>query len=667
LHDDDVRTGADDAVRAAFDRMSFPMASLEGPDHRFVACNAAWRAVVGHPEMIGRPLRDVSPEAVGQQLVDWLDQTLAAGAPARLREWRVQVGAPGAGQELFLDATARPWRRPDGTVGGLDVCLFDVTERVHRRTAQAPVADAPSRGTSRDVVTALQRELLPTGLPVVPQARLSAAYLLSAEGQATGGDWFDALVLPDGRVAVAVGDVVGHGVPAAVTMGQLSAVLQHALRETDGDIARALRQLDRAARHVPGAHATTVAVAVLSPRDGRLLYGQAGHPPPLLVDADGVAHFLPPATGGPLGTSSTFVPAETRMHAGDVLVLYTDGLVERPGRDHAASMVELARVVGDVHGGRALVERGLTDVERLCTQTLELLVRPTGHTDDITLLALGRQDAVRDLDLEVPAEPASLAQTRRAVARWLRRAGADSSDVTAMQLVVGELLTNSVEHAYAQASASHAAAAATVRVHLHLSAAGVLEAEVADRGRWRSAASEPGRGRGLVLSTRLVDSLVIDRGGTGTTVRVRQRLTATARVLTDHQLSSLVAVPEATVSDERLLLVLDQPRAGSGYVRYSRRLRVDGPLDAMTAPELAIDLSSEVARGAPAVLLDLTGVSHLASAGVAALFAAADEARRGGMELSLYAPLGSTAQQIMALVEMPHLTVDPEDGPAPTR
>jgi anti-anti-sigma factor len=94
---------------------------------------------------------------------------------------------------------------------------------------------------------------------------------------------------------------------------------------------------------------------------------------------------------------------------------------------------------------------------------------------------------------------------------------------------------------------------------------------------------------------------------------------------------------------------------------------VDGPLDAMTAPELAIDLSSEVARGAPAVLLDLTGVSHLASAGVAALFAAADEARRGGMELSLYAPLGSTAQQIMALVEMPHLTVDPEDGPAPTR
>jgi anti-anti-sigma factor len=618
---------------------------------------------MGQAEVVGRRLRDVAPQIVGQQLLDWFDQAYAERRPSRLSEWRVQLGARGEPvREVFLDATATPWSHPDGSPGGIEVCLFDVSERVGRRVADhARAQDEPVRHASREVVTALQRELLPTGLPVLPQARLSASYLLSAEGQATGGDWFDALVLPDGRVAVAVGDVVGHGVAAVVTMGQLRAVLQHALRETDGDIARALRHLDRSARHIPGAHAATVAVAVLAPRTGRLLFGLAGHPPPLVVGSDGFAHFLPPATGGPLGTSSTFVPAETRLHAGDVLLLYTDGLVQRPRRDHAASMVELARVVGDVHGGRAMVDRGLTDVERLCTQTLELLVRPTGHTDDITLLALGRQDALANLDLEVPAVPASLAETRRAIARWLRRAGADVSDVTALQLVVGELVTNAVEHAYEQAPESEAASA-TVRVHLHLTPQGVLEAEVADRGRWRSGPTQPGRGRGLLLSTRLVDSLVIDRGSSGTTVHVRQRLAAAARVLTDDQLSSLVAAPEVTVADERLLLVLDQPRAEAELRRYARRLRVDGPLDAMTAPELALDLSTEVARGATSVLLDLTGVSHLASAGVAALFAAADEARRSGMELAFFAPLGSTAQQIMALVELPHLTADPESA-----
>jgi serine phosphatase RsbU (regulator of sigma subunit) len=154
--------------------------------------------------------------------------------------------------------------------------------------------------TTSDVVAEFQRALLPKGLPVLPRARIAARYLVAAGDQAAGGDWFDALPLTVGDVALVVGDVVGHGVAASAAMGQLRAVLRHMLA-TQPDLGAVLEQLDAFAAAEPVLRATTVCVAVLDPEDGGLRYATCGHPPPLVVAPDGAARYLPATGSGPLG------------------------------------------------------------------------------------------------------------------------------------------------------------------------------------------------------------------------------------------------------------------------------------------------------------------------------------------------------------------------------
>src|ERR1700677_4513534 len=149
----------------------------------------------------------------------------------------------------------------------------------------------------------LQQELLPKGLPVLPRARIAARYLVAAADQAAGGDWFDALPLAGGAVALVVGDVVGHGVAASAAMGQLRAVLRFVLA-AQRDLTVALGQLDAFATFEPALHAATVCVAVLDPEGGALRYATCGPPPPLVVAPDGAARYLPTTGSGPLGTGS---------------------------------------------------------------------------------------------------------------------------------------------------------------------------------------------------------------------------------------------------------------------------------------------------------------------------------------------------------------------------
>ncbi|HWB36169.1 MAG TPA: PP2C family protein-serine/threonine phosphatase, partial [Rugosimonospora sp.] len=197
----------------------------------------------------------------------------------------------------------------------------------------------------RDTVGALQRALLPATVPVVAGARIAARYLLADDEAGAGGDWYDALALPGGRVALVVGDVVGHGIGATAAMAQLGAILRARLRDGAGP-AEAVRCLDRYAAEVPAARASTLCLAVLACGTGELEYHTAGHPPPLLVSG-GQARYLPGSGGGPLGTGGPIRFARTRMAPDDLLLLYTDGLVERPGRGAAGSTVELARAAVD--------------------------------------------------------------------------------------------------------------------------------------------------------------------------------------------------------------------------------------------------------------------------------------------------------------------------------
>jgi PAS domain S-box-containing protein len=652
----------------AFEEMPVSLAALEGADHRFVAANAAYRTMVGRTELVGRLLRDVMPELAAQQLFELMAQVYETGRGYSGHEWRIQIDQDGDGraEDRFLTFALAPWHHPDWSRRGVLAVVSDVTDLVVARRAaeQAARQAAEEAQQARSVIHTLQRALLPPALPVAPGARIAGSYLLADDGPgavpgddaggAAGGDWFDAVLRPDGRVALAVGDVVGHGVSASAVMGQLRAVLTDRLLDGTG-LPAALGAADRLARRTPGAHATTVCVALLDPSDGSLVYCTAGHPPPLLVPAGAEAGFLPPTGAAPLGTGRggddelRFPLGTAHLDLDDLVLLYTDGIVERPGRSPSVATVELARVAADAAAGRALDTDETSPPERVCTHGLELLVRETGHVDDVTLLAAQRVRPVPGPDLVLPAEPATVAAVRAAMGDWLAAVGAAAEDAFALQHAVGELVTNCVEHAY------RGAAVGTVAVRADLTVLGEVRVRVSDGGRWREAQPEGDRGRGLALSRGLVDDLDVVAGhgddGGGTTATVAQRLSRPARLLTTAEITAgaaSAAAVRSAASDG--LEILDGPPADG-----EDRILVTGVLDVVTAPVLHRELRRRTRGGTRALTLDLTGVSVLASAAVSVLHDTATTAA----PLRLYAPAGSVAHHVLELVQLAHTTSDP--------
>ena len=491
---------------------------------------------------------------------------------------------------------------------------------------------------------------VPPGLPVLPGVRIAGSYLLADTETAAGGDWFDAVPLPGGRVALVVGDVVGHGIAASAAMGQLRAVLQDRLDDS-GDILTALGAADRMARRVPSAYAATVCIVVLDPADGTLTWCSAGHPPPLMVDADS-ARFLPSSGAAPLGTGARYTVAGDRLRAGEMVLLYTDGIIERPGREPAAATVELSQVAVDTVAGRGMDTGNLSPVERTCTQTLELLVRRTGHTDDITLLAAQRRTPPPPLRLAGPAATVTSRVARVAVTDWLASHEAGEQDVVALTHAVAELVANAEEHARPDTGD------ATVTVTADLADDGEARLVVADDGRWRHR-TRPGdeqfrtdHGLGLAMTAGLADHLDIDRSRHGTTVTVRRRLSRPARLLTTDEISR----GRPAVADEHpeVVLIVDQPHAASS------RVAIHGPLDTDTAEELSRELNRLTLGGTHRLTVDLTGVTHLASAAIAELYRPHSHGRGRPYPLDLYAPAGSTAHHVLSLIDLPHATTDPD-------
>ncbi|MBV9922858.1 MAG: SpoIIE family protein phosphatase, partial [Pseudonocardia sp.] len=279
-----ARAGDPAMVSAVFDEAPIMLVYMDGPEHRFLAANRAYRDFLDLPDIVGMTVREVAPDMENQQIIPLMDRVFTTGRTEGGLEWRLQT--PGRG-EWFADFTIAPRRNTAGEIVGLFGYVVDTTAQVRaRQAAQAQAAQAQLRyEQARDLITALQRELLPVGVPVLPGLDIAASYVLADDDTAAGGDWFDALPLGDGRVALVVGDVVGHGVAASAAMGQLRAVLADRLEET-GSVTAALVGLDRVAGKVRGADAATVCVVVLDPVEWRFEYCTAGHPPPLLVAAD---------------------------------------------------------------------------------------------------------------------------------------------------------------------------------------------------------------------------------------------------------------------------------------------------------------------------------------------------------------------------------------------
>ncbi|WP_433795524.1 SpoIIE family protein phosphatase [Actinoplanes sp. CA-252034] len=618
------------AMIAAVDQLPFIVIVSEGPDLVVVGGNAATRAVLPGRELVGRTIRDVLSDLSGQQFVDAFHEVYRTGETISGRQWRVHLDQPdGSVGEMFATFALVPWRHADGSMRGVIGAAFDVTELARERQAAEAEAERQRRRyeQTRDVIDALQRELLPAGLPVLPGLQVAAAYLLADADTRAGGDWYDAVTTPDGRIALVAGDVVGHGVTASGVMGQLRAVLQERL-DAGASITEALVAADRLAGRVRAAHAATVSLVVLDPGSGELSYCTAGHPSPLVIPVDGPARYLDGTRGAPLGTGGAFPIRHDRLGPGETLLLYTDGILERPGAATDPD-AELAHVAGDAAAGRALHDPSATVAERVCTQTLELLVRSGGHADDITLLAAQRVAVVPQLALDLAAKPEVLGRSRRDIGAWLAAVGAAGEDVFVLQHALGELVTNAIEHGGGDD---------VVEIRARLLASGLVEATVTDHGGWRAPERRPTRGRGLALTAQLVQSLRVEPGGTGTIATVRHPLLRPARLLS----SSLSSPVPASRGAE--LTITELPGGDEA------RVRIDGPLDAASAFEVRTELLRRSRGGTVPMTVDLSGVSLLASAGVSALHEISAQHLAEKAPLTIVTSPGSPAQRILDLV-----------------
>ena len=499
----------------------------------------------------------------------------------------------------------------------------------------------------RRIVAELQEALLPTALPVLPQARIAARYLVAGHEQAAGGDWFDAIPLADGSVALIVGDVVGHGVAASAAMGQLRAVLAELLA-AEKDLSHALERADAFAARMPALRAATLVLVVLDPADGSLRYATCGHPPPLVIGTDGTARYLEGTGAGPLGTGSAPRRAAGRLASGELVLLYSDGLVERPAQTIAEGMADLAAVAADAAGKPG--DEGAYGVhgvdpaaaERVCQLTVERLTR-VGHADDITALAAQwLADPVPALHLELPSRRPSLTKARDAFAGWLSRLDAAAEDWEALHLAMVEVFTNAIEHAYPHE------APGSVELDAELGDDGYVECRVTDQGTWRPPdPADADRGHGLMVAAQVVDRLLVShpwQKAKGTTVALRHRLRRPAILASGHrrEQSARPAGPPFAVDTSIA--------AGA-----TARALVSGPVDITTADKLARRLLSVSRGGTVPLVADLSGVTQLASAGVRALYSVSEQLAAHGHGLTLITAPGSGAGVVLDLVQLAHV------------
>lgn len=623
---DDPKIGSAVAAMAGFDQLHSLVVVTEGPDLVVSATNAEARRLLGGAGLLGRPVDEALPPALGADVLERYDDVLTTGSPSFEDNRRVRLSLrEGGTSEIVVDLALLPWLTADDEVRGVIVVALDVSQLVGARLR---ISTLLSR--AEGLVTTMQDALLPDDLPVLPGLDVAARYLLSADDAAAGGDWFDALVRPSGRVALVVGDVVGHGVAASAVMGQLRAVLHERLL-SGAPLATALADVDRFARSRPESRAATVAVLEIDPTDGHVEYCTAGHPPPLVIGRDGGTRYLPASGAGPLATGSDFAPCAEQLTEDELVLLYTDGLVQRPGRTHAQNTVELGQVMGHAYlASAAPSPQDPRTTERVCQQGLEALTRSSGHDDDITLVAAQRIPATKPFELRLPADLTSIGRVRRELGQWLDRLHLRPLDEFSVQHAVGELVTNVVEHAYT------GEVGGDVMVGVLNDAGGDVVARVSDTGTWYDR-REPlsGRGHGLAMARGLVDQVTVETGRGGTTVTARSRLTRPAQMLRDTD-------PVRIEVEGELAL-----RPVDGGVRIS------GVLDSTNADHLRAGLRRATSGASGTMTLDLGGVTYLGSAGVQVLH---EVVREATITPRLVAPNGTVAQHVLDLVRLPYDT-----------
>jgi anti-anti-sigma factor len=531
---------------------------------------------------------------------------------------------------------------------------FPADERDFMLALVAQAAPAFERAATADerrlIAETLQTSLLPPTLPRLERLPLASRYLPGARGTRAGGDWYDVLPLDDGRVAIAVGDVVGQGTQAAAIMGQLRSVLSGYLLEGH-EPEQALERLDRFACRLPGAAGSTVACLVLDPETGELRWARAGHPPPLVAGPAG-CRPLEEATGTVLAVRGRppFTPGTARVDPGESIVLYTDGLVERRGE-----VIDdgIARLAATAARHQALAPGLLTDA--LLAGVLDS--GPDGDgtgpdpADDVALIVARLVPA--PLRLVLPAEAAVLRELRAAVLSWAVAAGMDEDDIYDLQLAAGEAAANAVEHAYRDRPSGQ------MVVELARDADGGVEAYVRDEGTWRPAPDDKGyRGRGLELIRDVSSRMQLHHGPTGTEVRF-----TLAPSGAQSGAARLPGLPDAEPAGPRPVAPVPTGPAALRVVAGADGpiVEVHGELDLAGVRGVRDELLRAVAAGS-GLAVDLRPTTYLASAGVALLVEADRAARAAGGRLRLLVAPADVVRRALALSGVDgHLEVHDSD------
>ncbi len=632
-----------DTGRAAesFDDLPDPVWEVGAGDLAVRTANAAARAagIAVHD----LPDRWPTTPAARAGAVSALRATLRSGRARRGLDWTLSGVRYDVGLVRVLDE--------DGRVRGVLVQARAVPDpaRLHllgpgTATRGAAPGDPGPDGPGPDPATAGERgrdhegglDHHPARVPVTGGFRLAAHRVAGATPET--GDWFGTLALAGGRLALVVGGVPVPGADRAgvgVLVGALRAVLTESLRSGE-PLAQAVRRADGAATRSPGGRGATLSAAVLDPSSATVEHVSRGHCPPLVCDGGGVVATLDGAGSGPLGVGAPdAAPRVDPLPAGSALVLCSIGLLERPRRPVTAGMDELAVTVGrSWHPTDAPAA-----ADALCARVLDRL--PAGATG-VLVAATVPDHPPRTVETRIAADPMRIVAVRDRIESWLRQTGAPADTLAAVPIVVSELVTNAVQHAYPPGVDG------PVRVHACHENPSLLLITVADDGRWtrpsRVRAGTARRGLGLAVARELADDLDLDPGPRGTTVRAR------------FELSRPVVVRPGAAPHLRV--------AGPGFGMLTTgepptRLQVHGPVDSDTADELRSALLHATAGGTRAITLDLAEATLLGAAAVRVLH---EFARFADPAPAVRAPEGSVARAMLGLAGLGGLL---EDAPGP--
>ncbi|MCS0605452.1 SpoIIE family protein phosphatase [Streptomyces sp. LP11] len=420
---------------------------------------AHWSVLAGVPEAVLKPGQterypEQSPQADALTAGRPIIASVAAGDMARWLTWNTarddRVRAFGIHSSMAVPILARGLtlgvavftrhRRPDGFTADDRLLAEEITTR-----AAVSIDNARRYSRERETALALQRSLLPRTLPRTAALEASSRYLPAARA-GVGGDWFDVIPLSGTRVAMVVGDVVGHGVQASATMGRLRTAVR-TLADIDLAPDELLTHLDdlvvRLSDESGGDGSTgevgaTCLYAVYDPVSRRCTLARAGHPPPVLARPGDRPRLLNLPAGPPLGVGGLpFESAEVELPEGTVIALYTDGLV--PDRE------------GDGDAGREVLFSALRadtgSLDAVCDRILRALLPHGGAADDVALLLARTQGlpASQVATWDIPADPALVAPVRKQVVGQLAEWGLSEAAFPA-ELVVSELVTNAIRY-----------------------------------------------------------------------------------------------------------------------------------------------------------------------------------------------------------------------------